>query len=184
MNPCSLSKANADEASNDWLCLGCNRPKPLTTSINVTLENPGPENGPLNFVYGFGIPLAKSSFLALFDNHIVKRDLFLGEVRVEGRGGIHEWVTVRGKESLIIRGGKNVACRSCSVCGRSVYFAMGSSYLFPEPNKRRDIFESDLFGLVISRSLFERTDFGKWRGLAVDKLSVLQQPRDGMGILS
>jgi hypothetical protein len=173
-----MSRTAAEAAKKDWLCPGCNYPKPGVGSIDVTLQQPGPNDAPLNFIYGFGVPIAKRAFLGSFGENTINRDLHLGRVFLEGRGQLDDWVTVRGRHSLIIRGTKNVSRRQCTECGRNVYFAMGSRYLFPSPPSEHEMFESDLSGLIVSQRLFDLLTLNGWPKLVFDKLPVLAAPKD------
>jgi hypothetical protein len=179
MNPCSMSNDAAEAAKRDWLCLGCNFPKPGRASIDVTLQSPEPRDAPLNFVYGFGIPIAKRAFLECFGDSVF-RDLHVGRVFLEGGGKLSDWVTFRGKAPLIVRGTRNISYRVRVECGRNVYFAMGSRYLFPTPPNDHDLFESDLSGLIVSESMFDRIALNSWPKLIFDKLPVLDSPKDAL----
>lgn len=174
-----MSNDAAEIAKRTWLCSGCNHPKPGQAAIDVTLQAPGPQDAPLNFVYGFGIPIATMPFLESFGDSVV-RDLHLGRVFLENGKRLSDWVTFRGKSQLIIRGVKNVSHRVCGECGRNVYFAMGSRYLFPTPAKEHELFESDLSGLVVSATMFDRVAMNKWPKLVFDKLPVLPAPKDAL----
>lgn len=180
MNPCSMSKSEAEIAKRTWLCLGCNYPKPVIGSVDVTIQHSVPKDGPLNFVYGFGIPISKRNFFDSFGMEVVTRDLLLGRVIAEDVGQLDDWMTVRGKHSLIIRGTKYVSHRRCHECGRNVYFAMGSRYLFPHPPIEHEIFESDLSGFIVSQRLFDLLDLKKWPKLVFDTLPVLDTPKDAL----
>ncbi len=179
MNSCSMSNVAALTAKQTWLCPGCNCPKPSQAAIDVTLQEPEPQDAPLNFVYGFGVPLANKAFLECLGEAVI-RDLYVGRVFNESGEEVPDWLTFRGKSRLIIRGTKNVSHRVCGECGRNVYFAMGSRYLFPTPPKDRELFESDLSGLIISAAIFDRIDINKWPKLVVDKLPVLPMPKDAL----
>lgn len=179
MNPCSMAYNGADVANRNWLCPGCSYPKIGQTAIDVTLQTPGPQHGPLSLVYGFGIPLATRKFLESFDDAVVD-DLYLGRVFLDNGKQLSDWVTFRGKSRLIIRGTKNVSYRVCRECKRNVYFAMGCRYLFPSPPSERKLFESDLSGLIVSQEMFDRIALNKWPGLVFDKICVLASPKDNL----
>jgi len=185
MNPCSMEKSASKAAKNSWLCRGCNYPKPNTQAIDVTIQGlKEPDDPPLNFVYGFGIPLAHKDFLLSFGEDIVVRDLRLGRVFLSNGRPLDNWVTFQGRYRLIIRGTKNVSYRQCSECGRHVYFAMGPRYLYPAPPADAAMFESDLSGLIVSKELFERAVLHRWRKLVCERLPVLVVPKDGLSQLA
>lgn len=182
MDPCSLTKEAYAKAQHTWLCTGCCAPMPGIGALDVQLED-SPHDGPLNFVNGCGVPIALRSFLDAIGDEADRRELMLGRVHGPDGKRLDDWVTVRGRHGLIIRGSKNVSHRQCSNCGRHVYFAMGKRYLFPEPPKDVEIFESDLFGLVLSERLFSLIDLSKWKSISVDELPVLKEPKDSLGDL-
>ena len=61
---------------------------------------------------------------------------------------------------------------------------MGFEYLCPAPPSELDLFESHLNGLIISESLFRRSQkiVQKWPKLKIEKLPVLDTPKDGFPI--
>jgi hypothetical protein len=182
MDPCSLTNADYAEARNTWLCTGCGVPKPGVHEVDVFLEE-APGDKPLNIVNGCGLPIAYKPFLDEFPSDTVRRDLYLGQVYGPGRRLLTDWVTFRGRRRLIIRGSKNVGHRKCSECGRDVYFATGARYLYPEPPSDAALFESDCFGLILAQDLVPHGELGKWSKLRIDRLPVLQSPKDALGEL-
>lgn len=183
MNPCSLEKRAYAEATGTWLCSGCARPKPGVDRVDAHIQDDEPE-GPLNFVNGCGLPLARVSFLLTLGEERVKRDLNLGQVFGPNRSQMPDWATFRGRQRLIVRGSKHVSHRVCPDCGRDVYFAMGTRYLYPAPPRDVEIFESDLFGLILPESVATDLDIGEIRGVTRERLKVLQEPRDSLPALS
>lgn len=180
MRPCTMSVASAAAARRDWLCSGCNHPRPDVGPVDVTVQDPGPEDPPINFVFGFGIPVVEKAFIESFEVGPIANDLILGKVFREDGAALSDWLTVRGRQSLIVRGTTNVSHRTCSECGRNVYFAMGPRYLFPSPPSQHEIFVSDLSGLIVSEGLLRKLALNKWPKLMVDELPVLDSPRDGI----
>lgn len=168
----------------EWLCAGCNRAKPSAGAVDVVVEAPGPgKRAVIDFVFGFGVPLVRRDLLECLEEAQVSNQLHIGKVSVEGLGVSDDWVTVRGKRSVIIRGTENVTHRECGMCTRSIYFATGSAYLYPPPCASHDILESDLFGFVVSERVFNHLGNRKWPGLVVERLPALEYPRDGLGEL-
>jgi hypothetical protein len=177
-----MSKVGTEVARANWACPGCNYPRPGQQAIDVIVEAPIPSGGPLNFTYGYGVPIAKREFLQGL-GPAVSRDLFLGDVILDNGEKVTDWVTFRGRTRLIIRGTKHVSHRVCSACGRDIYFAMGNRYLFPTPRNGLSLFESDLFGLIVPDDYFGQLSLQKWRGLEIEKLRVASSPKDGFGEL-
>jgi hypothetical protein len=60
---------------------------------------------------------------------------------------------------------------------------MGSRYLYPAPSPDVRLLESHLFGLVVRESLFTKLGSIDSDRIRVDKLLVLDAPKDGLGIL-
>ncbi len=184
MNPCALVKPAYTEATKTWLCTGCAYPKPGVERIDACIQDAAPD-GPLNFVNGCGLPLARKSFLLALGEERIKRDLYLGDVFGPDGSRLDDWVTFRGKRGLIVRGTKHPGHRVCSECGRNVYFALYPRYLYPQPPSDVEIFESSLFGLIFPESVATQVGIGgKIRGVTVERLKVLQEPKDGLPELS
>jgi hypothetical protein len=184
LNSCTLDKRTHDAAVRAWLCTGCNAPRPSVGAINIQIQEDRPPNVPITFIYGYGVILAHTNLIERLDFESVRRDLLLGEVRDSSGSLLNGWVTVRGRRRLIIRGTKHVSHRVCDSCGRHVYFAMGMRYLFPSPASDASIFESNLFGLVVSASILEKTSLRRKSGFGMEVLRALPQSRDSLGELT
>lgn len=183
MSPCSLDKTTLAQAKETWLCSGCGAPKPLVGSVNVQIQEDCPEDSPLTFISGCGVIIARCELVNAFGVDPVKTNLLLGDVRGPAGELMSDWVTVRARHRVIVRGSKNISYRCCSECGRVVYFAMGTRYLFPAPPENSSIFETDLYGLLVSQEVFSRMTCASWPGLGVEKLRVLAKPKDSLGML-
>jgi len=183
MNPCFLTDDAYREATSTWLCRGCVRPKHDTQRIDAHIQDREPE-GPLNLVSGCGLPLAQKSFLFAFGQERIQRDLYLGQVFGPDGSRLDDWVTFRGKQRLIVRGTKNVSHRVCADCGRDVYFAMGTRYLYPAPPSDVELFESDLFGLIVLESVVSELEIPRHARVVRERLRVLKEPKDGLPPLS
>jgi hypothetical protein len=183
MNVCTLEKSAYAEALETWLCTGCGAPKPSVGAVDVQIQEERPANEPITFVNGCGIVLVRRDFLQLLGAAHVKADLLLGEVSGPSGKGISDWVTVRGRQRVIVRGSSNVSYRCCESCGRHVYFAMGARYLFPAPTGSVSIYESDLYGLVVASSVLEGISLSNWPKVGVESLKVLPKPKDSLGEL-
>jgi len=181
MDAGSLTKDSYAQARSTWLCTGCGVPKPDICALDVHLQEK-PIDKPLSFVCG--VPLIYKPFLERFPSNIVQRDLYLGRVFGPGGEQFDDWLTFRGRKRVIVRGSENVSVRKCEQCHRDVYFAMGDEYLYPEPSQEVRIFESDKFGVVVPQELYSQLDVGKWPKLRIDRLPVLDESKDGLGILA
>jgi hypothetical protein len=129
---------------------------------------------------GTGVAVARKAALEALGDVVVARDLYIG--RVFGPGGtlVHDWATYRGRYRIAIRGTEHVSHRVCESCGRSAYFAMGERHLYPLPPSDAQVFESDLFGMVLEPDLAERAGIKTWRAVQIDSLPVAPAPRDGL----
>jgi hypothetical protein len=180
--PCTLSRNAYSTALKTWLCQGCGRPYPSVQTVDAELGE-GPSDAPLTFVSGCGIIVAHRDLLRLFDSERIARDLFLGTVKDRSGKVDPDWLTVRGRRRLIVRGSEDVSHRRCELCGRTVYFAMGEEYLFPAPPPDASIYEGDLT-LVVERNVIkDDAALTWWPRLEVKDLIVFEKPRDGLGDL-
>jgi hypothetical protein len=182
MDPCDLTDDAYAEARSTWLCRGCCLPNLQMRAIDARLEAM-PTDKPLNIVHGCGLPVVYKPFLDRFPSELVRRDLYLGRVWQRDGTESAEWVTFRGRRRVIIRGDKNAGHRTCEICGRDLYFAMGNAYLYPKPPRDAVLLESDLQGLVLPEDHFAQLDIGTWSMLQIQSLPVLDAPRDGFGEL-
>lgn len=182
-DPCSMAKDAYERARATWLCVGCTAPKPGTKAVDVHIQEKMPAEPSLTFVNGCGVPIANREFLMSLGIDLVQQDLYLGKVFGPTGDVFTNLVTFRGRRQIIVRGSKNVSYRQCDVCGRSVYFAMGNRYLYPQPAADVSIFESDLFGLVVASEAMERIKINQWRKLGVEELKVTEKPQDGLSKL-
>src|SRR5271157_4731643 len=180
MTPGNMTDQASVEAQRTWLCTGCSHPKPGVEGVDAHLRNRS-LTGTLNVVFGFGVSLARLSFLLRLGEHRVARDLYLGKVFGPDKSCLNDWVTFRGKRRLVVRGTEHVSHRVCPVCGSDVYFAMGSEYLYPQPATDVEIFESSLFGLILPENVANEVGIaGEMRGVTVERLTVLPEPKDGL----
>lgn len=185
MDGCFLTKEAEREASKTWLCTACKCPRPGTQAVDVWLQEERIE-GVLNGVFGAGVGVARRDFLARIGDELVARELHLGRALGPDGRALRDWVSFRGRHVLIIRASKHVSGGPCEACGRIGYFAMGKRYLYPSPVEGVELFESDLWGLVLPEHVFERSGIGalKRQHLIVQRLRVLPFPKDSLGNLN
>jgi len=171
-------------AAQTWCCRGCHAPRPtIAETIDVRIQDATPADPPLNFVFGYSLGLARYDFLAALGPTEVERDLFVGRLLRPDGSTITDWVTYHGRHRIMIRASKNVSYRRCDECGRVVYFGMGKRYLYPPPPDQGDIFVSDWSGLVVREHIMARVNLNKWKKVKVEKLPVVNKPRDSLGEL-
>jgi hypothetical protein len=156
---------------------------PLSENVGIVvhIQNDRPA-GVLSAVAGHGVPLIRRDALPVLGERNVSEQLVLGRVFNKFGQEIENWATFRARMRLIVRGTKNVGFRKCDLCGRSIYFAMGKRYLCPMPKEPERLFESHLRGLVLPEKIYitAESEIKKWRGIQLDRLSVLDLPRDGL----
>ncbi len=187
MNACSPKRESIAIAQQTWVCTEGPHPKPNAQIVDVWLQERTPPDRPLNFLMLGGVPLVHRELLSLLGEDNIERDLYVG--RVFGRGDklLEDWVTARGRRRVILRGVKEASYRLCPDCGRILYSSHDDCYLFPAPPPETAIFESSLFGLVVTREIGERVlaekRARKWRRIAIDPLQILDPPPDGFGVL-
>jgi hypothetical protein len=183
MEPCVLTAPALGDARQSWLCIGCSAPKPKTAAIDVSVEDLPDCCGAITFVNGAGVTLIRRKFLARLGIDKTHQLFHVGKVSDAHGVTSREWVTIRGKHRVIVRGVSDVAHRVCENCGRHVYFAMGDRYLYPGPPESVAAAESDLNGLVVTRSLADELRASEWPSVIIEELPVLAKPLDALGEL-
>jgi hypothetical protein len=108
MNPCSMVKAQREEALRSWLCRGCLTPMAMSTGIDVPIQERTPADPPLNIISGCDLGVARKDFLEELGSDAVASDLILGRVFTANGRLIDNWVTFRGRHRLIVRGSEHV----------------------------------------------------------------------------
>jgi hypothetical protein len=168
------------EAKATGVCPDCGAPKPGTAAVDATLQSRPSDECPINFVFGFGLGVARRDFLQSLGGEVVDNCLYIGRVFRQGTGPIADWVTFHGKHRIIVRGSKHAGVRRCSECAEPVYFSLGKQYLCPRPGENIEMFYRVPGGLVITEALVQRIQANRWRELIIRKLPVLDTPRDGI----
>jgi len=183
MNASNQTPEAHARAMETVLCAGCLQPRPGVTTIDVWIQGRSPTRKPLDSIWGCGVGLMHTSLLEIIGDDLATRDLYLGKVTNCSGKLVTDWVTFRGRRRIIIRGIKEAGYRSCTLCGRNHYYAAGKRYLYPAPPSDATIYGSDLNGLVVPPEVYERVMTKKWRQLGVDRLPVVDDPPDGLGII-
>lgn len=185
----SSAKSVAELVAQGWYCDICHRPKPGAGPVDFQIYQTRPANEPLDVVGHSGIDLARRDFLSLLGEKNVSKCLMLGAVMDSTGKSIDGWATVRGRHRIIVRGSlkqgfeRYVGTRSCEACGNLIYFAYPPKYLYPAPDPAVAIFQSQLGGLVVRPDLIAHLDLKRTKGFGIEKLKVLDAPRDGLGLL-
>jgi hypothetical protein len=180
---CTLERDDLGSDSPPWLCPGCLRPRPGATTIDVQIQERSPGPGSVAFLTAGMLLLARRAWLEELCLQDVMRDLHLGTVVGDGGRLLPDWATVNARHRIIVRGSEHATCRTCDHCQRAVYFAMGRSYLYPEPHKKAAIYCSDLGGLLVPENVINRKSLSPSRTLGIEKLNVVAKPLDGFDVL-
>jgi hypothetical protein len=172
------------EGCGRWLCPGCNRPRPdYKGPIDVHIQGTrAPSGGPFSFVFDYGISFARRDFLQSLLGQSLEQYLILGRVFTESRELV-EWATLRGINTAIIRGKRDVAYRICDVCHSQAYFANGTRYLYPAPPPEIPVFESHLHGLLVRETAGSGKAIALQGKLVREAIPVLSKPLDGLEVL-
>jgi hypothetical protein len=153
-------------------------------SLDVQIQNHQSPQGPLNFVAGEGLLLARLSFLSRLGTRRIKRDLILGSVYGSTGSRLIDWVTCMGRHRVFIRGAENVVYRKCPICKRDQYWADGPHYLYPKPPQGPAILESSDFGLVMPEKTWKQLRLGRVPGIRIERLPVFDKSLDGLPALT
>lgn len=186
---CDAKKSDEELVREGWFCGSCRRPKPNTGVVDFQIYEKRPVYSPLCWAAHHGIDFARRDFLSLLGEENVARDLMLGTLYGPSGAPIEDWVTVRGRHRVIVRGSAKkgferfVGTRVCEECGNRLYFAYPPRYLYPAPNPDAAILQSDLGGLIVRPELIAHLDLKRKKGFGVEKLKVLDASRDGLGVL-
>lgn len=181
---CTLDTSEFADGIPPWCCSGCHTPKPDVGVVHIRIQEKVPPSSPFSFVQGAGLVMIKKDFLEKLNPEYVAADLLIGSVDAPSGEKISNWVTVRGRHRVIVRGTKNITYRRCDICGRQLYFAQGQRYLFPTPPGNVSIFESVFASLIIRRNAFDGELPKRQRGLGIERLEVFAAPKDGLGELT
>ena len=140
-----------------------------------------PDISAVNNVEPPGINIARCDFLDLFAEEVNKY-LKLGKVFASDGTEIEGYVTFVGEKCLPLRGGeKSKYFGKCKVCGQIRYWPAYPWYILRDNLFDQPLFESwGLNGLIITEELKSRIEKGKWKGIYITKLPVLDEPRDGI----
>jgi hypothetical protein len=179
MTPCQMTRGCFAHAEQSWLCPQCRAVRQGYPAIDVTLVG-APDDTPLNFPQGTALGIMQRKFLSLLGDDDVQRDLYVGQIERADGAKEEGWVTFHGHHRIIVRGTKHVNYRRREQCGQPSYFAMGSRYLCPEPQKNVGIFDDGCGAIVVVKYIYDRIAPKRWKKLLVEKLPVLTNPMDSL----
>ncbi len=176
--------ADEEIEAEGWWCAACRSPRPETKKINIRINSKKPENNPVCRISGFFVGIVSLELLDILDPEDIKNCLYLG--RVEDCNGfpLADWMTVRARNRVIVRGSSHASTRLCDACGYRPYFAMPPNYIFPPISSKFAVSQSQLSGLVFSADYANRLDGIRMKGVTVEELPVFKAPLDGLGEFS
>jgi len=177
---CSPEESWLENIIEKHACTLCKRlyPELRKNSIDVWVEEQ-PDISAVNSVHPPRIGIARRDFLHLFTEE-VKQYLKLGEVFDRNGLLIERFATFVSEKHMILRGSEKSRLRICEKCGGYIYTSIYPWYVIKESVFNRSIYESwPLDGLVVTEELKNRIEKGKWKGIYITKLPVVDEPRDG-----
>jgi hypothetical protein len=107
--------------------------------------------------------------------------LKLGRVFTANGEAIEEFSTLISDQPILLRGGDKSSWDVCQYCGRFRYAPTGDHYVLRESVTGQPVYQSyPIGGLVVVEELRRRIEPGRWKGIYIEKLSVIDEPRDGI----
>ena len=173
------------EFNKEYKCPGCNYIDPVLREKGVDVYvRKRPDIAAVNAVLPPGINIARRDFFELFADEVAKY-LKLGRVLLADGTVVDDFVTFVGKKQLAIRGseGSSTWQSLCQCCGHyryapryPWYVLRGSFFLQPIYATARKC------GLVVTEELRKRIEKGRWKGIYICPLPIVDEPRDGIDV--
>jgi len=143
-----------------------------------------PPSVPINALGGPGdICVVYHPFLDILGEQAVDA-FYFGNVLDPGGNRLEDFRTYRAKDNFIfLRGNRESDYRGrCKACGqRRRYFPGGKSYVLSRDLGAHAIYGTHM-GLLVNEEVFGRIGGKRWPGLGVEKIPVLDEPRDGLPV--
>jgi len=181
---CDADKFWLKEFCANHVCpgYGCGEifPEARKRAIDIRLKEP-PDISAVNVAEPPGVCIARRDFLALFGDEVCKY-LKLGRVFLGDNTLLHGFVTFLGDRQILLRGAHNSRSSGrCKICGQVRYWPAYPWYIVKDCLRGQPLYESwPLDGLIITEELKARIEKGRWKGIYITKLPVLDEPRDGI----
>jgi hypothetical protein len=183
MEPCSLDWTDFESTKNSWFCRGCNWVYPNKLGIDVNTSIDCLKNRYLTFLNGTGLVLAHKGLLSLLPVDLVEQGFNLGNVRSRDGRSLDTWRSMNAINRIIVRGTKNVSFRVCEACGRNVYFAQGTPYVFQSQIEGKSIFGTDSYGILIDSKYVDCKLLAMLKGVDVETVDSRNDSLDGLNQL-
>jgi len=150
----------------------------FSQAIDVAVdEHPGV--AAMNCVTPPFVDFIRCDFLDLFKD-VLKEDIHIGRVFRHGQL-LEQYRTFTSENRLIVRGRENVHWRKCPACRGFVYSPgdFCNWYVLSSSLIERDFYISSKGGFIMTEELRSRIEKGKWKGIIIEKIPVLEKPLDG-----
>ena len=148
-------------------------------AIDVVIDEP-PGSAAINCVAPPFINFVRCDFLELFAD-VLQEDMHLGRVFRHGKL-LEQYQTITSENRLIIRGQERVYTRTCPSCGGFIYWPGEPCgwYVLRSLLIDKTFYMSSEGGFIMTGELRTRIEKGRWKGILISKLPVLDAPRDGL----
>ena len=125
------------------------------------------------------ICIARCDFLELFASY-TNRYLNFGNVFTSNGKMLKQYATFVGEKRLILRGSEKSKIHQCGKCVRIRYCPIYPWYVLKDSLFDQSLYEAwPINGLIITEELKNTIEKGKWKGIYITKLPVVDEPRDG-----
>ena len=179
---CHVDDSWWQEFRKKAVCPGCKDvyPDVRKSGIDIFLER-RPDISAVNSIQRADIGIARRDFLDLFAD---KADRYLSLGRVfKGNGELlNNFVSFVGQRLLPLRGSeKSQFFGNCHRCGRFNYVPEHPWYVLRDSLFDQPIFQSwGLDGLIVNEELQARIKRGRWKGICIAKIPIVDEAIDGI----
>jgi len=173
------------EFKREHICLGygCSRVLPFVYKKKMGIDiyiDEKPNIAALNIVYP-EIDVARRDFLELFE-HEVNDYLKTGSVFLSDGTLLDQYITFCGERRLFLRGSdKSQYMGQCKHCGQYRYVPRHPLYILAGSYFEQPIYQPcGPNGLIVNEELCGRIEKGKWKGIYITELPIVDKPKDGV----
>ena len=130
-----------------------------------------------------GMDIARRDFLGLFQEEVASC-LNLGRVYTNDERSWENFCTFAGTHLVALRGGRRPCAKWCNTCGNLSFFpGFGPWCVLRESVPDVPICQAwPLGGLILTEPLRKRIVKGKWKGIYIDDLPVVDEVADGIEV--
>jgi len=179
---CDADRAWLRKFRSQNICQECNKTFNwvYNNSIDINLdEHPG--TAALNRACPPAVGIARCDFFELFADvtagYLETGRVFMRDIQLK------DYCTFTSASRLLIHGQEDVYSRVCPGCGRHCYWpgTLDKWYIPKSSITGQVIYESIIVnGLIITEDLRARIKPGRWKGVLITKLPVIDEARDGI----